>query len=538
MAGLTSKPGITNASFGSGIPAQYDQTWFRRFVQTGLQLADVRNAVGTNGITISGNITQYATIGFGAPVTLPGPVTINAPASGGSYTLTVNANTSNQAGILLEGTGGPFLLIEDLGSNQAYMQLQATNASGYLIDCSYGVGSPGNLQFQMGNVTRMTLANTGGLTINAPTSGSALSVTGTGSQYPININAASSGNAMYFSDGTTAGALQWSGSHNIQLGTTGGAGFDLFTNSAVRLTIGSTGAVTIAAPSSAVPALSITGNATNAVSITGNSTIGSSYGVNIAAGTNASDYALRVTNYSTSALLMELFGDNHGSIGPGLAWGAAGNVTIAAPSSSTYSLQVNAPSGNFGGFIQGYGSSGNSFGLLVEAGYTGDNPVYVTNYGNTNLLFAGQGNGSWFFPLVGTTAAAANVTFAAGTYANSILKSTSSIRYKKNVRTLDTSAHLMKLRPVVYNSTAAADDDSVDHLGLVAEEVADVDPRLVHFEPESLGFEPHPTVPKTHVQKFGPKRPDGVQYERLTVLLLDAFQKLRAEVDALKASQK
>ena len=460
MAALLSKPGITNASFGNSVPSQWSQTWFQNLIKTGLQLADVRNAVGVNGIVITGNITQYATIGFGAPVTLPGPVTINAPASGGSYTLTVNANTSNQAGILLEGTGGPFLLIEDLGANQAYMQLQATNASGYLINCSYGVGSPGNLQFQMGNVTRMTLANTGGLTVNTPTIATPTLTVGAG----FNSATPAITTPGFYYASTSAASVQY------QLNATG-------------LNYGYIGT---------------SGSGTWVLGYTGTSgTLGTSV----------------------------------------LTWGTQG-VTINPAGAASYSLLVNAPSGNFAGFFQGYGSSGNSFGLLVEAGYTGDNPVYVTNYGNTNLLFAGQGNGSWFFPLVGTTAAAANVTFAAGTYANSILKSTSSIRYKKNVRTLDTSAHLMKLRPVVYNSTAAADDDSVDHLGLVAEEVADVDPRLVHFEPESLGFEPHPTVPKTHVQKFGPKRPDGVQYERLTVLLLDAFQKLRAEVDALKASQK
>lgn len=86
---LASKPGITGGSTLS-IPKSWDQTWFRGFIANQLKGADVRNAVGVNGITVTGNLTSpYATIGFGAPVTLPGPVTINAPASG--TTLTVNA---------------------------------------------------------------------------------------------------------------------------------------------------------------------------------------------------------------------------------------------------------------------------------------------------------------------------------------------------------------------------------------------------------------------------------------------------------------
>src|SRR5271163_3020082 len=73
---LASKPGLSSTTT-LNIPAAWDATWFRNLINNQLKGADVRNAVGSGGIVVSGNISSpYATIGFGAPVTLPGPVTI------------------------------------------------------------------------------------------------------------------------------------------------------------------------------------------------------------------------------------------------------------------------------------------------------------------------------------------------------------------------------------------------------------------------------------------------------------------------------
>lgn len=99
---LATKPGINGANTLS-IPKEWDSTWFRKFIANSLKGADVRNAIGADGIVITGNIsTPYATIGFGAPVTLPGAVTITAPASG--LALTVNSNGSLDT-MLLDGAG-------------------------------------------------------------------------------------------------------------------------------------------------------------------------------------------------------------------------------------------------------------------------------------------------------------------------------------------------------------------------------------------------------------------------------------------------
>ena len=46
---LASKPGISGATVFN-IPKDWDATWFRNFINNMLKGADVRNAIGANGI--------------------------------------------------------------------------------------------------------------------------------------------------------------------------------------------------------------------------------------------------------------------------------------------------------------------------------------------------------------------------------------------------------------------------------------------------------------------------------------------------------
>lgn len=125
--------------------------------------------------------------------------------------------------------------------------------------------------------------------------------------------------------------------------------------------------------------------------------------------------------------------------------------------------------------------------------------------------------GAVYFPSIGTTASAANAFLNNGSSpANQLLRSTSSIKYKTDVTDLtETDAYkALDLRPITYKSLAEADDQTNTHFGLIAEEVAEIEPRLVHY---------------------ADGQPDGVQYERLCVLLLKVVKDLKNEVDALKA---
>jgi hypothetical protein len=123
VASLVSKPGLTNAS-ALAIPTQWSAQWFKGFISNLLQGADVRNAVGSGGIVVSGNIASpYATIGFAAPIILPGPVTING--SNGAAALTVIAGTG-QTAIIAQGTGGNTTFT----GNVKFGAIQMTGSSG------------------------------------------------------------------------------------------------------------------------------------------------------------------------------------------------------------------------------------------------------------------------------------------------------------------------------------------------------------------------------------------------------------------------
>lgn len=160
--------------------------------------------------------------------------------------------------------------------------------------------------------------------------------------------------------------------------------------------------------------------------------------------------------------------------------------------------------------------------VQFTAGYTGFGGFFTFNTNGLETLRLGSG-GEIYAPRVGTTASAANAVLNSGsTPANQLLRSTSSIRYKTDVRDLPASYKdaVLQLRPVVYKSNAPADDQSLDWIGLIAEEVATVLPRMVNYTTLTAG---------------GPLVADGVQYERLSVLLLAIVQGQAAEMSSLKS---
>ena len=147
-----------------------------------------------------------------------------------------------------------------------------------------------------------------------------------------------------------------------------------------------------------------------------------------------------------------------------------------------------------------------------------------------------------FIPAVynSTTASAANVFVASG---GLLSRSTSSIQYKTQVEDLaqPNSANIYNMRPVWYRSTCANDNKNWSWYGLIAEEVAELDPRLVHWGYADDQYD------ITYVENDGQKeevktlkenavmQPEGVQYDRLTVLLIQEIKNLKAELDATKA---
>ncbi len=124
------------------------------------------------------------------------------------------------------------------------------------------------------------------------------------------------------------------------------------------------------------------------------------------------------------------------------------------------------------------------------------------------------------FGSIGTTANAANAYYDTGT--SKLLRSTSSIRYKKDVADLEIdTSKIYDLKPVSYTSKS----DGLRYFGLIAEDVDKVVPALVDYIPEKNVI-------------AGSTRdlliPDSVKYPMLSVLLLKETQKHEAQINELK----
>jgi hypothetical protein len=108
------------------IPKDWDSTWFRKFIANSLKGADVRNAIGANGITITGNISSpYATISLGG-----GPITLQ-PGAGGTITLTIDgaANNYSESIIGSNTTGQSYGEIITAGTNASDVSFLVRSAS-------------------------------------------------------------------------------------------------------------------------------------------------------------------------------------------------------------------------------------------------------------------------------------------------------------------------------------------------------------------------------------------------------------------------
>lgn len=133
------------------------------------------------------------------------------------------------------------------------------------------------------------------------------------------------------------------------------------------------------------------------------------------------------------------------------------------------------------------------------------------------------GNGGVItFPRISTTASAANAFLDSGS-SNSLLRSTSSIRYKRSIEnvTAEETEKLLEMRPITYRSRAAADDPSRRWFGFIAEEMAEVEGRLVTYGPD----------------EDGEIVPDGIQYERIVVLLVAKIKQLNSRIAAIETAQ-
>lgn len=258
-------------------------------------------------------------------------------------------------------------------------------------------------------------------------------------------------------------------------------------------------------------------------------------------------------NFSGGAAIMRLLvtdGNFSTVIGSGASNGSAtGNYNCGL---GIHTLNANT-SGGFNSVIGGYalslltsGVSNNAMGInalryLLTGNYnigigsnaagstTGAGSNYTTSEssniclnstgttGESNVLRIGAGTGSsgqqlnkaFISGINGITVTGTAVLVSAS---DQLGIAVSSERYKENINDL-TDSRILELQPRSFNYKVG--DDQSRQTGLIAEEVYKIMPELVVLDQEGL--------------------PQTVKYHDLPVLLLNEIQKLRKEVDALKA---
>jgi hypothetical protein len=201
---------------------------------------------------------------------------------------------------------------------------------------------------------------------------------------------------------------------------------------------------------------------------------------------------LSLNNYNTFVGDTSGYNNSTGTLNSFLGWGSGYLVTSGSKNTI------------LGGF------SGNQGGLDIR---TASNYIVLSDGDGNPRLYIDNGP-TLVCPAVYsvTSANAVNMVVLSN---GSIARSTSALKYKQDIRDLE-SIDIGLLRGVRYKSKSEQDDQTIDHFGIVADEV------------DAAGI-------KELVSYGATGEVEGFQYERLTVVLLKAIQELKAEVDSLKS---
>ena len=179
--------------------------------------------------------------------------------------------------------------------------------------------------------------------------------------------------------------------------------------------------------------------------------------------------------------------------------------------------------------------------LSAAAGTSGGGDLRFGTAGNTSSgspaerlrIVAGDGTLT-SQPTYDNTASGSTVVV---TSAGLIRRTSSSLKYKKDVETLDyslASNAIENLRPVWYRTKTAAGDDKEtwSHIGLIAEEVHEIEPRLVRYRTVEVNTDEFGERVETPLEM---PEPEDVDYGRLAVLLLAEVKSMKNEISELKA---
>jgi hypothetical protein len=394
--------------------------------------------------------------------------TRNPTANSGFYIQNQNGGPQASSNFYLSGTGSAFIFDADnhyriLGSRV----LSVDGTSNVFV----GVQAGQNNGSGVANTFVGTAAG------QANTSG------GTNSFFGASAGAANNvgGGNSYF--GTSAGAANQTGSGNSFFGTSAGSANTAFSNSFFGINAGAAN----------------TGGHSNSFfgAYAGDSTIG---------GTSNAFFGAAAGDVNTSGGNNSFFG---AAAGPANSGGASNTFIGNLSGLGNTSGNRNTFIGDTSGINSLTGSNNSSLGSNTS--YTSGNLTYSTVIGSDAVgVFSNQvmlGRASLDTVRIGALSAATSTQLCINP--SLILSACSSSRiYKQNIRPFSSGLDLVRrLRPVTYDWIESKEHD----LGLIAEEVADIEPLLV-----------------THNQKG---EIQGVKYDQISVALINAVKEQQAQIE-------
>ncbi len=260
------------------------------------------------------------------------------------------------------------------------------------------------------------------------------------------------------------------------------------------------------------------GTSAGSANITGDNNISLGSYANVGAGNLTNATAIGTYAYvtqSNSLVLGGITGVNSGTdTNVGIGTSAPGyKLTVAGSVGSGPGQGVAEFSSNVndtGIRIKNTGTNGRTWTLFSSGGGTGlcqgCFTIYDATLGQTRLAINTAGIVS--IPTLG----AAGATALCRNSSNEISTCSSSARYKNNINSFSSGLSLIKqLRPVSFNWK----DGGMADMGLVAEEVAAIEPLL------------------TTTNASG--QVEGVKYDRVSVVLINAVKEQQAQIEALKS---
>ena len=200
------------------------------------------------------------------------------------------------------------------------------------------------------------------------------------------------------------------------------------------------------------------------------------------------------------------------------------NIHVFIPAVENNYIVYNNTSGSFSVTVAATGHAANGV-AVTQGSYSYLYCDGASNYNVKNIFsdlaledvtLSGNLTVTGTSTLTGDVTASGNVNVSTnvtvtGTMTAGTVVETSSIAYKENIRSLDsTTEAILSMDPVIYDRK---DGSQKNEVGLIAEEVYKIAPELVHLKDGN---------------------PEGIKYTKLAVYLLHAIKDLKKDLDMLK----